>query len=189
MSGPLRQQRSDGAANRERVLESAVELVQLRGERVPMAEIARHAGVGVGTLYRHFATRDELLGALVERSFGVALANARAATAEPGSAIEGVRSFFAATLRDRHQFVLPLHGGPLVFTATALERQADVRTALQALIDRGQAAGELRADLTPVDLIVAASSLSQPLPNTQDWDALARRQIELYVDGVGPPPT
>ncbi|CAN5456381.1 TetR/AcrR family transcriptional regulator [soil metagenome] len=188
MSGSSRQPRRDGAANRERILDAAIELVQQRGERVPMADIARHAGVGTGTIYRHYATRQDLLGALVDRSFGIALENARSAAAEPGSARNGIRSFFAATLRDRHRFVLPLHGGPVAFTPISLELQAGVRTALQALIERGQAAGELRLDLTPIDLIVAASSLSRPLPNADDWDTLARRQIDLYVDGVSPPP-
>src|SRR3569833_3705874 len=114
-----------------------------------MARIAERAGVGVGTVYRHFATREERLGAIVHRSFGLALENARAAATHPGSALEGVRVFFLATLRDRERFGLPLHGGPLVFTPETRERQAEVRLALRALLDRGQAAGELRADLTP----------------------------------------
>src|SRR5438094_116440 len=111
-----RQPRKDGLRNRERVLDAAVELVRRDGEKVPMAQIAEHAGVGVGTVYRHFATREDLLGALVYRSFGLTVDNARAAAAHRGSALEGVRAFFLATLRDREQFVLPLHGGPAIFT-------------------------------------------------------------------------
>ena len=153
-----------------------------------MAQIAERAGVGVGTVYRHFATREELLGAIVHRSFGLALENARAAATHPGSALEGVRVFFLATLRDRERFVLPLHGGPLVFTPETRERQAEVRLALRALLDRGQAAGELRADLTPEDLIVASSLLSRPLPGTDDWDSLARRQIDMMIHGLRPTP-
>ena len=183
--GSPRRPRRDGVANRERIVDSAIELVHARGEQVPMAEIARHAGVGIGTVYRHFSSREDLLGALVERSFALALANARAAAAHPGSALDATRAFFLATLSDREQFVLPLHGGPVVFTSTARELQAEVRSSLQSLIDRGRASGELREDLTPVDLIVAASALSRPLPNVEDWDALARRQIDLYVGGVG----
>jgi AcrR family transcriptional regulator len=141
--------------------------------------------VGVGTVYRHFPTREDLLGALVHRSFGLAVANAQAAAAHPGSALEGVRLFFLATLRDRDRFVLPLHGGPPVFTAATRQRQADVRTVLRGLIERGQAAGELRADLTPEDLIVATSLLSRPLPGTGDWERLANRQIDLILHGVG----
>src|SRR3954471_10679484 len=107
-----RQPRKDGLRNRERVLDAATELVRHDGEKVPMAQIAEHAGVGVGTVYPHFPTREDLLGALVHRSFGLALDNARAAAAHPGTALEGVRLFFLATLRDRERFVLPLHGGP-----------------------------------------------------------------------------
>ena len=151
-----------------------------------MADIAHQAGVGVGTVYRHFATRDDLLGELVYRSFTLALANARAAATEPGPALNGVKAFFAATLRDRDRFVLPLHGGPPVFTPSTRELQAEVRGVLQTLIDRGRAAGELRADLTPVDLIQAASLLSRPLPGTDDWDRLGRRQIDLFLHGLGP---
>jgi AcrR family transcriptional regulator len=187
MSHPAaRQTRRDALRNRERVLDAAVELVRRDGEKVPMAQIAERAGVGVGTLYRHFPTREDLLGALVHRSFGLALDNARAAAAYPGSALDGVRLFFLTTLRDRERFVLPLHGGPPVFTPATRQRQADVRTALRDLLERGQAAGELRADLTPEDLIVSTSLLSRALPGTGDWDRLARRQIDLMIHGLGP---
>jgi AcrR family transcriptional regulator len=151
-----------------------------------MAQIAERAGVGVGTVYRHFPTREDLLSALVHRSFGLALGNARAAAAHPGSALEGVRQFFLATLRDRERFVLPLHGGPPVFTPETRAIQAEVRVVLRTLIERGQASGELRADLTPEDLILATSLLSRPLPGTGDWDHLAHRQIDLMIHGLGP---
>ena len=179
-----RQPRKDAVRNRERVLDAATDLVRRDGEKVPMAQIAERAGVGIGTVYRHFPTREDLLGALVHRSFGLAADNARAAADHPGPALEGVRRFFLATLRDRERFVLPLHGGPAVFTPATRERQAAVRTALRGLIERGQAAGELRADLTPEDLIVAASLLSRPLPGTGDWERLAGRQIDLMINGL-----
>jgi AcrR family transcriptional regulator len=168
-------------------LDAATALVRRDGEKVPMADIARHAGVGVGTVYRHFPTREDLLGALVHRSFALAVANARAAASEPGSALDGVRSFLTATLRDRDRFVLPLHGGPVVFDAAIRELQAEVREVLQALLDRGQTAGELRADLTPVDVILSASLLSRPLPSVDDWELHAGRQIELLLNGLRGP--
>jgi AcrR family transcriptional regulator len=181
-----RQPRRDALRNRERVLDAATELVRRDGEKVPIAQIAERAGVGVGTVYRHFPTREDLLGGLVYRSFGLAVDNARAAAAHPGSALEGVRAFFLATLRDRERFVLPLHGGPAIFTPATRERQGQVRTVLRGLIERGQGAEELRADLTPEDLIVAASLLSRPLPGTGDWERLARRQIDLMITGLAP---
>lgn len=158
---PPRQPRSDALRNRERILTAATELVRRDGEKVAMAQIAEHAGVGVGTLYRHFPDREDLLAALVHRSFGIAVENATAAASLSGSALEGIRSFFLATLRDRDRFVLPLHGGPPVFTPATRQLQAEVRSLLRSLITRGQAAGELRGDLTPEDLIVATSMFSR----------------------------
>ncbi len=137
-----RQPRKDALRNRERVLDAAVELVRRDGEKVPMAQVAEHAGVGIGTVYRHFPTREDLLSAVVFRSFSLALDNARAAAAHSGSALEGIRQFFLATVRDRERFVLPAHGGPRVFNPAIRERQADIRTSLGALIERGQATGE-----------------------------------------------
>ena len=192
-----RQPRRDALRNRERILNAATELVRRDGDKVAMAQIAQHAGVGVGTLYRHFPTREDLLAALVHRSFGIAVENATAAAAHAGSALEAIRSFFLATLRDRERFVLPLHGGPPVFTPATRQLQADVRIILRSLLERGQTTGELRADLTPEDLIVATSILSRPLPGTEPalvaerrgtWDRIAARQIELMLHGLGTRP-
>ena len=182
-----RRPRTDALRNHDRILDAATELVRGEGEKVPMARIAAHAEVGVGTVYRHFPTREDLLGALVERSFAIAVENARAAAAHEGPALEGIRAFFLATLRDRERFVLPAHGGPRVFTPAIRALQREVRVELRALLERGQAAGELRADLTPEDLIVATSMFSRPLPVPVDWDETARRQIALMIDGLAPP--
>ena len=78
--------RSDAAANRERILAAATIAVRREGERVPMATIAEEAGVGIGTLYRHYPTRSALLVALTLRSFDLVLQHARAAALsdEPG---------------------------------------------------------------------------------------------------------
>ncbi len=145
-----RRTRKDALQNRDRVLDAATELVRRDGEKVPMAKIAERAGVGVGTVYRHFATREDLLGALVHRSFGLAVENAGAAAAHPGPALEGVRLFLLATLRDRERFVLPLHGGPIIFTPATRQRQADVRTALRTLLPQAPRGTALDASSLPV---------------------------------------
>ena len=74
-----RRPRSDAAANRERILAAATIAVRRDGEKVPMATIAEEAGVGIGTLYRHYPTRPALLAALTLRSFQLVLQHARAA--------------------------------------------------------------------------------------------------------------
>ena len=156
------------------------------GEKVPIAQIAEHAGVGVGTVYRHFPTREDLLGALVYRSFGLAVDNARAAAAHPGSALEGVRAFFLATLRDRERFVLPLHGGPAIFTPATRQRQA-TGSHRPAWTDRARA-GRRRAARGPDPrgpdrgriAAVPATSRHRRL------ERLARRQIDLMISGLAP---
>jgi AcrR family transcriptional regulator len=173
-------------ANRERVLDAATETIRREGERVPIADIAACAGVGVGTIYRHFATREELLGALVLRSFGLAVANARAAADEPGTPLDAIRAFLSATLRDRECFVLPLVSYPAGFETEIRRLQAEVRDVLQGVLERGRAAGELRADLTPVDVIFSAVLLSLPISTFDDRELLAQRQIDLLLDGFRP---
>jgi AcrR family transcriptional regulator len=166
------------------VLDAATELVRREGDKVPMADIAGLAGVGVGTVYRHFATREDLMLAMAHRSFVMALGNARAAAGRPGSALEGIRFFLASIVRDRDRFVLPLQGGPLIFTTAIRELQAEIRGVLQVLLDRGKAAGEIRADLTPEDVIVSSAVLARPLPAVDDWDVRANRHIELLLNGL-----
>jgi hypothetical protein len=147
---------------------------------------ARLLSGAVGTL-RQFTKQRELAQEFPEGSLAaVDAAWYRLATYD--SAIVSMRDGTSAAFyrRDRDQFVLPLHGGPAVFTPETRALQADVRTALRRLLERGQEAGDLRGDLTPEDLIVATSALSRPLPGTTDWDTLASRQIELMIHGLGP---
>ncbi|MFG1605369.1 TetR/AcrR family transcriptional regulator [Actinoplanes sp. NPDC049265] len=179
-----RQPRRDAALNRERVLDAATDLVRREGEKVPMADIAGLAGVGVGTVYRHFPTREDLMGAMVHRSFTMALSHARAAAAHPGPAGEAIRDYLAGIVRDRDRFILPLQGGPLIFTAAIRELQGEIRGVLQVLLDRGKAAGEIRPDLSPEDVIVTSAVLARPLPAIDDWDMRANRYIELLVNGI-----
>ena len=81
-----------------------------------------------------------------------------------------------------------LHGGPVVFDAAIRERHAEVRAILQTLIDRGHQTGELRADLTPVDLILSASLLSRPLPSIEDWDCTPAARSSCCCTACGPAP-
>ncbi len=109
-----RRLRSDAAANRERILTAATIAVRRDGERVPMAAIADEAGVGIGTLYRHYPTRPALLAALTLRSFQLVLQHARDAALSDQPAPAALEQFFERTITARHQLILPLHGGPVI---------------------------------------------------------------------------
>src|SRR3984885_14617046 len=117
MNSPLtneRALRSDAAANRERVLAAAAVAFKRDGERVPMATIADEAGVGIGTVYRHYPTRAALLAALSRRSWDLVLEHARTAPTADGPAVDAIARFLAQTIAARDDLILPLHGGPVL---------------------------------------------------------------------------
>jgi AcrR family transcriptional regulator len=181
-----RRRRSDAAANRERILAAATIAVRRDGEKVPMATIADAAGVGIGTLYRHYPTRPALLAALTLRSFNLVLQHARAAAHSNDSAPAALEQFFDQTIAARNEFVLPLHGGPVIHDDTIIPVQTEIRDLLEQVLARGRREGTIRADATPIDIVITGAMLAQPLPHAVDWDQLAHRQARIFVAGLAP---
>jgi AcrR family transcriptional regulator len=89
----LREPRSDAARNHQALVRAATAALHREGLRVPMATIAADAGVGIGTLYRHFPSREDLLGYLTHASFEQVLANARSAAGSGATGAEALRQF------------------------------------------------------------------------------------------------
>jgi AcrR family transcriptional regulator len=129
--GVTRRRRSDAAANRERILAAATITVTRDGERVPMATIADEAGVGIGTLYRHFPTRPALLAALTLRSFQLVLRHARAAALSDEPAPAALAQFFERTIAARDQLILPLHGSPVIHDPKIVALRTEIRSLLE----------------------------------------------------------
>jgi AcrR family transcriptional regulator len=176
--------RSDAAANRERILLAATVAVRRDGERVPMATIADAAGVGIGTLYRHYPTRPALLAALTLRSFQLVLQHARAAALSDKPAPAALEQFFEQTITARTELILPLHGGPVINDEKIAALQTEIRNLLEQVLARGRCDGTIRPDATPIDIIITGAMLAQPLPHAADWDQLARRQARIFVAGL-----
>src|SRR3954452_19270820 len=150
---PQRPLRADAERNRARLLDAARELFAQRGLDVSMDEIAHQAGVGVGTAYRRFGSRDELIGALFEARMEDYVALAEDALVEP-DAWAGFTGFLERSLAmqaaDRGlKDLLFSHGH-------ALERVERVRTRIlpmvEAIVERARAAGALRPDVSARDL-------------------------------------
>jgi AcrR family transcriptional regulator len=179
-----RPRRSDAAANRERILAAATIAVRRDGEKVPMATIAEEAGVGIGTLYRHYPTRPTLLAALTLRSFNLVLQHALAAAHSDDSAPAALEQFFAQTIAARNEFVLPLHGGPVIHDQNIATVQTEIRNLLDEVLARGRQEGTIRPDATSSDIIITGAMLAQPLPHTPNWDQLAHRQAKLFIAGL-----
>jgi AcrR family transcriptional regulator len=179
-----RRLRGDAAANRERILAAATIAVRRDGERVPMATIADEAGVGIGTLYRHYPTRPALLAALTLRSFQLVLQHARAAALTDEPAPEALEQFFEQTIAARNEFILPLHGGPVIHDEKTIALQTEIRNLLERVLARGRRDRTIRPDATPTDIIITGAMLAQPLPHAADWDQLGRRQARIFVAGL-----
>ena len=178
--------RRDAADNRDRVLAAAATAVRREGAAVPMATVAANAGVGVGTVYRHFPSREALLGALTHRSFQIVLdAVDRAAESDlPG--IDAVRCFLDQTIEHGPDLVLPLHGGPLLPDQETAALQLEVRRRLGLLLRRGQRDGTIRRDARTADLVVFGAMTAQQLPHVPDWNGTARRLVDIYLAGLAP---
>jgi AcrR family transcriptional regulator len=179
-----RQLRRDAATNRDRVLAAAVAAVRREGVGVPLATIAAEAGVGVGTLYRHYPSREALLVAITHRSFRLVLDAAQSAADVGGKAIESIRHFLDRTIEHGADLVLPLSGGPVLFDDGTVALRTMVHDTLEQIIRRGWHDGSIRPDVTARDIIIFGALLTQPLPHVPDWKAIARRQATIYLYGV-----
>lgn len=188
MTNASRDLRRDALRNQQELLRAATAAVHREGPRVPLGTIAADAGVGIGTLYRHFPTREDLLNELTHRSFQQVLVNARTAEETGESAIDCLRLFVDAAISRRNELVLPLHGGPPATTAATRAVRAEVHQVVARIIDRGIRDATVRADIGPQDVIVFGSMLAQPRPADPDWDAACRRLLATFLRGVRPDP-
>ena len=186
---PRRPLRRDALANQERVLAAAATAVLREGPQVPMATIAAEAGVGVGTLYRRYPNREALLDALTHRAFELLLQQAREAEAREETALACLSWWWDQAVDQRNQLVLPLGGGPPVTSPQTLAVQSQLHQSLQRLLERGQHDGSIRDDINTRDVVIFGAMLVAPLPGVEDWNRTARRQKEIYLDGLSPTAT
>jgi AcrR family transcriptional regulator len=184
-----REPRSDAVRNRQTLVRAATAAVHREGLSVPMATIAADAGVGIGTLYRHFPTREDLLAYLTHTSFEQVLANAKAAETNGATAAEALKLFIEAAISQRNELVLPLHGGPRPAADGTRIIREHVHQAVQQIIDRGRADGTITRDVTPREIVVFGSMLAQPRPPDPGWDATCRRLLDTYLAGLASGPS
>jgi AcrR family transcriptional regulator len=183
-SSGRRELRRDAAANRDRVLAAAAAAIRREGTGVPIATIAADAGVGVGTLYRRYPSREDLLAALTIRSFRLVLDAAQRAAACTESGIDALRCFIEQTIEHGPELVLPMHGGPVPLDEDTVGLRSEVHATIEKVLRRGRQDGTIRADVTAFDIIIFGALLAQPLPHVPDWRSVARRQASIYFDGL-----
>jgi AcrR family transcriptional regulator len=187
LQSAARKPRADAQRNRDRVLEAAREAFTRLGADASLDDVAKQAGVGAGTLYRHFPTRDELLKA-VYRSEVEKLALAEQKFAETMAPMEALRAWmllfidYIATKKIIAPALNNLVGGPAkVFEAS----YAQIWEAIRALVKRAIKSGDMRKDLDPIDLLRALIGVSN-VASSPDWQQSARRLVDILITGSRP---
>jgi AcrR family transcriptional regulator len=182
-----RKSRTDAQRNRERILEVAKEAFTRFGADASLDDIAKQAGVGAGTLYRHFPTRDALIEA-VYRSEVEKLAAAERKFSETMAPMEALRAWMLLFVDHiaAKQIIAPalnsIVGGP----TKLYEGSRDlVGGAIDALVKRAIASGDIRSDLDPFDLLRALIGVSH-VASGPGWQQSARRLVDILVTGSRP---
>lgn len=189
MSGPERPLRADARRNRERIIAAAHELFARHGRAAQMEDIAAHAGLGIGTLYRHFPSKQALITAMVAQRFhGMA---DLAATAEriddPGLAFETLlRSYLEAAEGDAN-FQRALMGSDEVDWTEVKQEKAEFSAIVARIIDRAASVGAVRSDFTITDFPVIAHGIVSTMYFAPAGNDNWRRHLELVLAGIRMP--
>jgi AcrR family transcriptional regulator len=177
--------RRDAAANRERLLSAAAQVFAAHGLEASVEEIARVAGVGMGTLYRRFATKDALIAALVHDVLDRMQSLAEEAAARSDGT--GLEFFLEASsaYQAQHRGCLPR----LWATATDPRSVERVRRSISGLLQDAKAHGRVRRDITPTDLTVIMWSVRGVIETTREVAPDAwRRHVDILIAGLRPAP-
>ena len=181
----VRKPRADAIRNRERVLEAAKAVFSAGGPEASLEAVARKAGVGIGTLYRHFPTREALFEAVYRREVQQLseLAEQLKSEADPVDALRRwLRSNveFVATKKGMSAALALAVQSSSELTAFSFER---LTKAVGALLDRAVAAGEIRSDISPEDLLRALVGMCY-LHDQPGWQNSVVRLLDVFVDGL-----
>jgi AcrR family transcriptional regulator len=182
-----RRPRTDAQRNRERILEVAKEAFTRSGADASLDDIAKQTGVGAGTLYRHFPSREALIEA-VYRTEVEKLAAAERNFAETMPPIEALRAWmllfvdYIATKKIIAPALNTLLGG---HSKVVEASHTQIWEAIRALVKRAIKSGEIRKDLDPIDLLRALIGVSN-VASSPDWQQSARRLVDILITGSRP---
>jgi len=181
----VRRPRADAVRNRERVLKAAKAVFSAGGPEASLEAVAKRAGVGIGTLYRHFPTREALFEAVYRREVQQLgdLAEQLKSEAAP---VEALRRWlrsnveFVATKKGMSAaLALAVHGSSELYAYT-FDR---LTKAVGALLDRAVAAGEIRADISAEDVLRALAGMCY-MHDQPGWQESVLRLVDVFVDGL-----
>lgn len=177
--------RADARRNRERIMSAGRELFAREGPQVQMDEIAAHAGVGIGTVYRHFPTKEALLTAMVRERFQEFAEIARRAEElpDPREALQNVIRGSAEAVEGDAGFQLAMMGSNDLEWEGIEKEKAALAEIVGRIISRAAAAGATREDFCFDDFAMMMCGITSTMyyrPGNANW----RRHMELILDGV-----
>jgi AcrR family transcriptional regulator len=181
-----RKPRADAARNRERVLEAAKTVFSAGGPEASLEAVARTAGVGIGTLYRHFPTREALFEAVYRREVQQLADLAERLKEGEAQPVEALRQWMRSNVR----FVATKKGMSAAL-ALAAYKPSDLFSysfdqltrAVGGLLDRAIEAGEIRKDISPEDLIRALVGMCY-FHDQPGWQKSVLRLVDVFIDGL-----
>jgi AcrR family transcriptional regulator len=182
-----RKQRSDAQQNRERILAVATKAFTKSGANASLEDVAKRAGVGIGTLYRHFSSREELLKA-VYNDVTEKLAKAGQEFAETLSPVEALRAWmmlFVDFIAEK-QIIAPALNA-LIDDPQKLIKASYSQTwgTVRGLVERAIKSGDIREDLDAIDLLRALVGVAN-IATTPDWKKSARKLVDILILGSRP---
>lgn len=176
--------RADAQRNIDALLQAAMQVFAASGVDAPVREIAEKAGVGIGTIYRHFPQRSDLIVAVFRREVDTC-ADAAAVLASAHEPVEALTRWmrrYADFLSAKRGLAAARHSGNPAYDTLPAYFQKRLRPALQALLEAAAAAGKVRADVDPGDLLRAVASLCRPAHDVGPEHA--RKMVTLLLDGL-----
>jgi AcrR family transcriptional regulator len=179
-----RRMRADGQRSIESLLRAALAVFAASGVDAPVREIAEQAGVGVGTLYRHFPQRSDLVAAVFRHEVDACADAAAVLSGEygPGEALARWMQRYAAFIGTKRGLASALHSGNAAFDTLPAYFDKRLRPALRTLLKAAAEGGEARADVEPDELLHAVARLC--MSANDDGPAHADRMVALLVDGL-----
>lgn len=181
---PRRRLRADAKRNIDALLEAAKNVFASSGVDAPAKQISDLAGVGVGTLYRHFPQRSDLVKAVFQREVDACADTAPvlASANGPAAALEKWLHRYTEFLATKRGLAAALHTADPAFDSLPDYFRQRLEPALGALLDTATAAGEIRGDIGPRDLLHAVANLCMSVPD--EGVDYSRRMVTLLVDGL-----
>ena len=184
---PERPQRADAQRNRALVLGAAEDLFAEAGNGATIEDIAKRAGVGVGTVCRHFPTKQALLDEVLTESFRELVADADEALASDEPAVAFERFVYQlAAQQARRRMLAEAMATEFELPPAAVELKNAMRGAITELLGRAQAAGAVRGDISPADTALLFAGIAQVTAVTGADASLRDRYVAVMLDGLRP---